>query len=123
MKDRLVTALLTVHVADECAADKSILVHTQDMTGTPAKRNLHLTTAATRSKSGFEAVSLRCSPVMKERQRLLKPFSLFFTDDENVHASQLLSVYMPMSKFTTINIIIIAGQIDILRHYWMLKHP
>ena len=26
--------------------------------------------------------------VMKERQQLLKPFSIFFTDGENVHASQ-----------------------------------
>ena len=39
----------------------------------PKKNSLRLTTAVSRSKSGFIAVSLRCSPVIEERRRLLKP--------------------------------------------------
>ena len=72
-------------------------------------RNLHLTTAATRSKSDFVPVSLHGSPVMNERQQILKPYSIFFTDGENVHASQpWLSVEQTADIYTLIFMLLVS---------------
>ena len=53
----------------------------------PAKRSLRLTTAATRSNSGSDAVSRRSFPVMRDRQRLLNPLIIFLTLSVLFHAS------------------------------------